>query len=87
MLSWRCISMWAHEGNDDQIPANKLQLAGGGLGTDTDTVARASAQEAHDAADQAQVDATTAQGEIDTHEASTHNVDSTARLRRKRPRV
>ena len=23
------ISMWAHEGNDDQIPASKLQLAGG----------------------------------------------------------
>ena len=74
---------WAHEGNDDQIPANKLQLAGGGLGTETDTVARASAQEAHTAADAAQVDATTAQGArrmlIDTHEASTHNVDSTAR--------
>ena len=70
---------WTQVGNTDQIPANKLQLAGGGLGTETDTVARASAQEAHDAADQAQVDATTAQGEIDTHEASTHNVDSTAR--------
>ena len=91
---------WTQVGNTDQIPADKLANAGGGLGTDTDTVARASAQEAHDAADAAQVDATTAQGaadaaqadadaaqadadaaqgEIDTHEASTHNVDSTAR--------
>ena len=38
--------LWAQADNEDQIPANKLHNAGGGMGTDTDQVARASAMEA-----------------------------------------
>ena len=37
---------WAQVNNTDQIPADKLLNAGGGLGTDTDNVARQAAAEA-----------------------------------------
>ena len=40
------IAVWAHEGNDDQIPASKLHNAGGGQGTGNDAVARATASDA-----------------------------------------
>ena len=57
------MALWARAGNDDQIPAEKLTLAPSSSGTDS--VARAAAA--------------AAQSEIDTHEASTHNTDITAR--------
>ena len=57
------IAEWARAGNDIQIPASKLQNAGGAA---TDQVARDAAA--------------AAQGELDTHEGSPHNHDSTARM-------
>ena len=64
----------ADRGLSSQIPANgqvSVMLIPGAIqGLD---------QTARDAAAEAAADAATAQGEIDTHEASTHNTDTTAR--------
>ena len=51
------VSSWAHSGNTDQIPASKLHNAGGGMGTDTDSVARAAAAQAQQVAENALIEA------------------------------